>query len=143
LVRVDHLPAGHHGLNIMLNIMWSPVIHVLRIVQGTIPFNLLRYTLQHLEGQAHCIMLHGLIATRLVEEMADRVRTGACSPEEAAERVGRLCACGLLNPSRTAALLGRLAPVQSAMREADHNSLSLPFRPDQVASLLDGPDGIA
>jgi hypothetical protein len=52
---------------------------------------------------------HGLIATRLVEEMADRVRAGDCSPEEAADKLGKPCVCGLLNPSRTAALLRRLA----------------------------------
>jgi hypothetical protein len=41
--------------------MLSPVIHVLRIVQRTIPFDPLSYTLQHLEGQAHCNMLHSQI----------------------------------------------------------------------------------
>lgn len=56
---------------------------------------------------------HGLIAARLVEEMVNRVRSGDCSPEEAAEKVGRPCVCGLLNPSRTAALLRRLADQSS------------------------------
>jgi hypothetical protein len=52
---------------------------------------------------------HGLIATHLIEEIVEHVRTGDCSPEEAAEKVGRPCVCGLLNSSRTAALLRYLA----------------------------------
>lgn len=52
---------------------------------------------------------HGLIAVRLVEAMIDRIRAGECTPEEAARKLGAPCVCGLLNPSRTAALLCHLA----------------------------------
>lgn len=52
---------------------------------------------------------HGLVATRLVEQMVDRIRTGALTPEDAALRLGKPCVCGLINPSCTAALLRQLA----------------------------------
>ena len=52
---------------------------------------------------------HGLIAVRWVEVMVDRVRAGECTPEEAARQLGKPCVCGLLNPSRTAALVRHLA----------------------------------
>lgn len=64
---------------------------------------------------------HGLIAVRLIEEMVDRVRTAECTPVEAAERLGKPCVCGLLNPSRTAALLRRLAnqsPCSTCVRDS-------------------------
>jgi len=52
---------------------------------------------------------HGLIAPRLVENMVARIRAGKYTPEEAAHKTGRSCVCGLLNPSRTVALLRHLA----------------------------------
>lgn len=52
---------------------------------------------------------HGLVATRLVEQMVDRIRAGELAPEEAALMLGKPCVCGLINPSRTTALLRHLA----------------------------------
>jgi len=52
---------------------------------------------------------HGLISTRLVEQMVDRIRTGELDPEEAAIMLGKPCVCGLINPSRTVALLRKIA----------------------------------
>jgi hypothetical protein len=52
---------------------------------------------------------HGLIATRLVEALVARIRDGHCTAAEAAETLARPCVCGLVNPGRTATLLGRLA----------------------------------
>lgn len=51
---------------------------------------------------------HGLIATRRVEDMVARISAGVYTPEEAALNLGRSCVCGLLNPSRTVALLRHL-----------------------------------
>lgn len=51
---------------------------------------------------------HGLVATRLVEQMVERIRAGELDPEEAALLLGKPCVCGLINPSHTVALLSRL-----------------------------------
>jgi hypothetical protein len=55
-----------------------------------------------------CQCGHGLIAARLVEDMVARISAGEYTPEEATQKLGRSCVCGLINPSRTAKLLRHL-----------------------------------
>jgi len=59
---------------------------------------------------------HGLIAGRRVEDMVARIRARELTPDEAALKLGRACVCGLLNPSRTVAVLRHLAERDESRR---------------------------
>jgi hypothetical protein len=48
---------------------------------------------------------HGLVATHLVEEMAQRVRKGKVTPEEGAMALAQPCPCGIFNLDRCRELL--------------------------------------
>lgn len=52
---------------------------------------------------------HAMIATDLVHAMADEVKTGRKTPEEAARMLAPQCACGIFNPARAAKLLAAMA----------------------------------
>jgi len=52
---------------------------------------------------------HGMVSFLLVEEMADEVRRGRLTPEDASVRLAEPCVCGLFNPARAAALLRSMA----------------------------------
>ncbi len=52
---------------------------------------------------------HGLIATRRVQGLVDRMEKGKITAEQAAEDVGRPCVCGIVNQERAAEIFRRLA----------------------------------
>jgi hypothetical protein len=52
---------------------------------------------------------HAMIATDLVYAMADEVKAGSKTPEQAARVLAPQCACGIFNPARAAKLLAAMA----------------------------------
>jgi hypothetical protein len=52
---------------------------------------------------------HGMVSAELVEELIEDVKTGRYSPQQAAERMGRPCVCGIFNQHRAEQLLTELA----------------------------------
>ena len=52
---------------------------------------------------------HGMVAANLVVSMAEDIKAGRLSPEEAAEELAKQCCCGIFNPVRAAELLGAMA----------------------------------
>lgn len=52
---------------------------------------------------------HGLISSNLVKAMAEEIKAGTKTPEEAAETLAPNCACGVFNPARAAKLLAVMA----------------------------------
>jgi hypothetical protein len=52
---------------------------------------------------------HGLISFALILHFAAEIRARKCTPEEAAERMARMCQCGVFNPGRAGALLQEMA----------------------------------
>jgi len=52
---------------------------------------------------------HGLISTNLVKAMAEEIRAGRKTAEEAAKALTQNCACGVFNPIRAAKLLAAMA----------------------------------
>lgn len=52
---------------------------------------------------------HGMVAANLVVSMAEDIKAGRLSPEEAAEELAKQCCCGVFNPVRGAELLGAMA----------------------------------
>jgi len=52
---------------------------------------------------------HGMVSAGRVNAMADEVRAGRKSAEDAAKELASQCDCGVFNPSRTAKLLAALA----------------------------------
>ncbi len=52
---------------------------------------------------------HGMVAANLVVSMAEDIKAGRLSPEEAAEELAKQCCCGIFNPVRGAELLGAMA----------------------------------
>lgn len=52
---------------------------------------------------------HGMVAANLVVWMAEDIKAGRLSPEEAAEELAKQCCCGIFNPVRGAELLGAMA----------------------------------
>lgn len=52
---------------------------------------------------------HGMVAANLVVSMAEDIKAGRLSPEEAAEELAKQCCCGVFNPVRGGELLGAIA----------------------------------
>jgi len=52
---------------------------------------------------------HGMVAANLVVSMAEDIKAGRLSPEEAAEELAKQCCCGIFNLVRGAELLGAMA----------------------------------
>ncbi|MEM5786020.1 MAG: hypothetical protein AAGU11_01800 [Syntrophobacteraceae bacterium] len=52
---------------------------------------------------------HGMVAVKLIEEMAARVKSGEISPEVGAEQLFKPCMCGIFNVARAAELLKAMA----------------------------------
>lgn len=52
---------------------------------------------------------HGMVAANLVVSMAEDIKAGRLSPEEAAKELAKQCCCGIFNPVRAAELLGAMA----------------------------------
>lgn len=52
---------------------------------------------------------HSLVSAGLVKKLAGQVRTGKLTPGKAAERLAKVCVCGIFNPSRAARLLALIA----------------------------------
>jgi len=52
---------------------------------------------------------HGMVAANLVVSMAEDIKAGRLSPEEAAKELAKQCCCGIFNPVRGAELLGAMA----------------------------------
>lgn len=52
---------------------------------------------------------HGMVSSALVKKMANKVRRGQMSAEEAARELAKPCACGVFNPRRAANLLKAIA----------------------------------
>jgi hypothetical protein len=55
---------------------------------------------------------HGMIAAALVDSLAEEVRAGGKSAEDAAKEMAKLCVCGIFNPIRATRLLAALAQVK-------------------------------
>ena len=51
---------------------------------------------------------HHQVSPRLVEKMADDVKTGHLTPEAAAEQLAYPCVCDIFNPVRAATLLAEI-----------------------------------
>jgi len=51
---------------------------------------------------------HGLVSADLVRAVAERLREGTLTAEEAGELLSRPCVCGIFNPARAARCLGRM-----------------------------------
>jgi hypothetical protein len=51
---------------------------------------------------------HGMVSTNLVKAMADEIRVGRRTPEEAVKLIAPNCTCGIFNPVRAAKLLKEL-----------------------------------
>ena len=60
---------------------------------------------------------HSIVSAGLVKKLAGEVRTGRVTPEKAAERLAKVCVCGIFNPTRAARLLALIAP-SPAVRES-------------------------
>lgn len=56
---------------------------------------------------------HGMVSVNLIRKMAQRVRAGKLTAEEAAERLFEPCMCGIFNPHRAARLLSRMAETET------------------------------
>jgi len=52
---------------------------------------------------------HHQVSSRLVEKLADDVKTGRLTPEAASEQLAYPCVCGVFNPVRAAGLLAKIA----------------------------------
>jgi len=52
---------------------------------------------------------HGMVSTNLVKSVAEDIRKGAKSPEDAAREITPHCCCGVFNPARAAKLLAAMA----------------------------------
>jgi len=52
---------------------------------------------------------HGMVAANLVVSMAEDIKAGRLTPEDAAEELTKQCCCGVFNPVRAAELLGAMA----------------------------------
>jgi len=52
---------------------------------------------------------HGMVATGLVDFLADDVKRGRKSAQDAANELARQCVCGVFNPARAAKLLAAMA----------------------------------
>jgi len=50
---------------------------------------------------------HGMVGSRLVRSVVERVRTGQLSPREGARELARPCVCGIFNVDRAEQLLTR------------------------------------
>ena len=48
---------------------------------------------------------HGMVAFSLIEELAERVKSGGLTAEQAAVEMARQCQCGVFNPERAARIL--------------------------------------
>jgi hypothetical protein len=51
---------------------------------------------------------HHMISKDLAADAMERVKSGATSPEEAAEEIGRLCVCGIFNQKRCGEIFEKL-----------------------------------
>ena len=51
---------------------------------------------------------HHMISKDIAADAMERVKSGATSPEEAAEEIGRLCVCGIFNPKRCGEIFEKL-----------------------------------
>jgi len=52
---------------------------------------------------------HAMVASNLLRSLVNDIKTGEISSEDAAEKLARLCECGIFNPSRAAELLSEMA----------------------------------
>ena len=52
---------------------------------------------------------HGMVASNLVKSMAEEIKAGRKTPEEAAKVLAPQCACGIFNPDRAAKLMAAMA----------------------------------
>lgn len=52
---------------------------------------------------------HGMVAANLVVSMAEDIKAGGLTPEDAAEELAKQCCCGIFNPVRAAELLKAMA----------------------------------
>ena len=52
---------------------------------------------------------HGMVAANLVVSMAEDMKAGRLSPEDAAKELAKQCCCGIFNPVRAAELLEAMA----------------------------------
>ena len=52
---------------------------------------------------------HGMVAANLVVSMAEDIKAGRLTPEDAAEELAKQCCCGIFNPVRAAELLQAMA----------------------------------
>ena len=52
---------------------------------------------------------HGMVASNLVAHLAERVKKGKMTPEEAGEELAKPCQCGVFNPKRAAELVKKAA----------------------------------
>lgn len=52
---------------------------------------------------------HGMVSATLMDSLADDVRAGRKSAQDAAKEMARQCVCGIFNPARAAKLLTALA----------------------------------
>ncbi len=71
---------------------------------------------------------HGMIASKLVENLARSVRLERQTPDEAALELARPCVCGIFNPKRAAKLLEYIAERQAdgGLVAAGQTSVSSP-----------------
>jgi hypothetical protein len=74
---------------------------------------------------------HGMVSSALVRKMANQVRRGKISVEEAARELARPCACGVFNPLRAESLFNAIAA-----RDKD----VAPLEPGQTATERHGED---
>jgi hypothetical protein len=51
---------------------------------------------------------HGQVSRYLVDDLAEKVKKGSLSLEEAGRELGKPCLCGLFNPKRAEMLLQKL-----------------------------------
>ena len=51
---------------------------------------------------------HGMVSRYLVDDLVERIKSGAMTIEKAAVELGKPCLCGLFNPKRAEALLRKL-----------------------------------
>ena len=58
---------------------------------------------------------HGMIASNLVQRMANAVEKGSITLEEAAAIIAKPCVCGIFNPKRAEELLGRGKAVEAKL----------------------------
>lgn len=63
---------------------------------------------------------HSLVTRRLTKKLIGDLKKGRVSPEEAAEKLGKSCLCGIFNPQRAARLL-RLIAAKEHTGKAGHD----------------------